>query len=211
MFKIFLGRDSEGRIRKDQIQRFETLSGLTQIDLNIMSQLIEKAAAQYENLLSEARSVQLGTVDPEGRPDISYAPVILDEARHLYIYISVLSKHTSNLLQTKVASAMLIEDEGSAEQLFARRRITYECQAEAIERNSEKWVERLNALENRFGGIIKGLRQLEDFHLICLRPRSGRLVVGFGQAFEVSGECMETLSHLGGSGQGHRKSKADKV
>lgn len=170
-----------------------------------MSKLIEEATKSYKHLVAGVRSVQLGTVDESGRPNVSYAPTIIEEDRSLYVYVSELSGHTSNLMRTKITSAMLIEDEAGADHLFARRRITYQCQVEEVERESEAWSTILDRMEQKLGEIIKSLRQMEDFHLIRLMPQSGRLVVGFGQAFNVSGEKMEILTHIGGSAQGHRR------
>lgn len=39
-----------------------------------------------------------------------------------------------------------------------------------------------------------GLRSLPDFQLFELKPRSGSLVTGFGQAYKLSGERFETIS-----------------
>ena len=170
----------------------------------------KQATESYNQLIANARSVQLATVDTEGRPDVSYAPVLIEEDRSLYILVSELSKHTANLQNTGVASAMLIEDEAAAAQLFARRRVTYDCQVETIERESKAWIEIVDRMQAQHGDIIKGLRQLEDFHLIRLAPQSGRLVVGFGQAFDVSGQKMEKITHVGGGGQGHRRERKKK-
>ena len=170
-----------------------------------MTKLIDTAQSRYRELLESSRSVQLATVGTDGRPDASYAPVLIDASRRLHVYVSELSRHTANLLETGAASAMLIEDEGTAQQLFARRRVTFQCLAREIERGSGAWRQKLDQFESAFGEIMAGLRQLEDFHLIELIPQSGRLVVGFGQAFELSGEKMDELQHLGGGGQGHRR------
>ena len=44
-----------------------------------------------------------------------------------------------NLLTTQRAGVLIIEDEANCQQVFARQRITYDCQAEVIERNSTLW------------------------------------------------------------------------
>ena len=53
----------------------------------------------------------------------------------------------------------------NCQQVFARQRITYDCQAEVIERNSTLWEERASAFEQRFGEIIQMLRPLGDFQI----------------------------------------------
>jgi putative heme iron utilization protein len=147
----------------------------------------------YQTLPAEVSSLMLSTVSPEGIPQASYAPYVMDEAYHLYIFASGLSAHTQNLLHTPRAGVLLIQDEARAEQIFARRRITYDCQVHRLERQSAVWEERANALEQRFGQIIQMLRQLADFQLFQLIPQSGRFILGFGAAYEVDPNALNQL------------------
>ena len=169
-----------------------------------------EAQAGYEALLDKFQSIQLGTADQTGVPEASYSPSIVDEGRNFYVHVSELASHTSNLRNSARASVLIIEDESSAENLFARRRVAYQCSASLIERHSDQWESVVDQFEGKFGKIIGFLRSMEDFHLFKLTPASGRLVLGFGQAYDVSGTGMKHLSHVGaGSGknsnQGHRK------
>jgi heme iron utilization protein len=50
---------------------------------------------------------------------------------------------------------------------------------------------------DHFGPIVDLLTSLPDFQLFKLNPTSGQLVLGFGQAYEVSGERWDTLTHRG--------------
>ena len=169
-----------------------------------------EAQAGYEALLNEFQSIQLGTADQTGVPEASYSPSIVDEGRNFYVHVSELASHTSNLRDSARASVLIIEDESTAENLFARKRVAYQCSASLIERHSDQWESVIDQFEEKFGKIVGFLRTMEDFHLFKLTPTSGRLVLGFGQAYDVSGTGMKDLSHVGaGSGknsnQGHRK------
>tara|TARA_B100000886_G_scaffold190651_1_gene131240 strand:- start:211 stop:795 length:585 start_codon:yes stop_codon:yes gene_type:complete len=169
-----------------------------------------EAQAGYEALLDKFQSIQLGTADQTGVPEASYSPSIVDEGRNFYVHVSELASHTSNLKDSARASVLIIEDESTAENLFARKRVAYQCSASLIERHSDQWESVVDQFEEKFGKIIGFLRTMEDFHLFKLTPTSGRLVLGFGQAYDVSGAGMKDLSHVGaGSGknsnQGHRK------
>ena len=169
-----------------------------------------EAQAGYEALLDRFQSIQLGTADQTGVPEASYSPSIMDECRNFYVHVSELSSHTSNLRDSALASVLVIEDESTAENIFARKRVAYKCNALLIERHSDQWKNVIEQFEEKFGKIIGFLRTMEDFHLFKLTPTSGRLVLGFGQAYDVSGAGMKHLSHVGaGSGknshQGHRK------
>ena len=169
-----------------------------------------EARAGYEALLGGFLSIQLGTADQSGVPEASYSPSIADEEGNFYVHVSELASHTSNLRDCARASVLIIEDESTAENLFARKRVAYQCSALLIERHSNEWESIVDKFEEKFGKIIGFLKTMEDFHLFKLTPKSGRLVLGFGQAYDVCGSGMKDLSHVGaGSGkngtQGHRK------
>lgn len=50
---------------------------------------------------------------------------------------------------------------------------------------------------DRFGTMVDLLESLPDFQLFELSPTSGQLVLGFGQAHELSGVQWDTLTHRG--------------
>ncbi|WP_428772754.1 heme utilization protein HutZ [Vibrio sp.] len=132
------------------------------------------------------QTLHLATTDASGKPNASYAPFAFDH-RGYYILVSDLAVHGRNLKHCCEVSIMMIEDESDSRQIHARKRLTFDTQAELISRDSNQWQQGLNALRQRFGDIIDNLSQLGDFHLYRLVPESGRYVKGFGQAFEVAG------------------------
>jgi len=165
----------------------------------------QSAHSGYASLLSGFQSIQLGTVSAEQIPEVSYAPAVLTESREFYIHVSELSAHTANLRTSQKASVLLIEDEETCEQIFARKRVTFACDATEVERDSAEWKDAMERFGEKFGPIMNHLKTMQDFHLIRLQPKSGRLVVGFGQAFDVIGNQMDQLTHVRGiDGKGHR-------
>jgi len=167
---------------------------------------LAEARASYRALLDGFRSIHLATVGGDGRPEASYAPAIADESARLYVYVSELAAHTPNLRETARASALIIEDEATCGTIFARKRVTFACEAEEIERRSDGWEGVIERFEATFGKTMSHLKTMADFHLFRLRPRSGRLVLGFGKAYDVGGARMEELGHVGaGAGGGHRR------
>ncbi len=44
------------------------------------------------------------------------------------------------------------------------------------------------------------LKELVDFALFKLTPSEGRLVLGFGRAYQVSGESLKDIGYVGGGG-----------
>ena len=147
----------------------------------------------YQHFPSEVQSLMLSTLNSDGTPDTSYAPFVMTADRAFYIFVSGLSSHTQNLLRSPVASFLLIEDESQASQIFARRRLSYTCRAERLERGTPAWDPIVDQFEHRFGGLIPMLRQLSDFQIFRLTPYQGRFVVGFGAAYAVNPEDLNQL------------------
>lgn len=124
----------------------------------------------YEHLLSHQQSLMLATVNQDGSPLVSNAPYVVDEHKQFYILVSQLAAHTANLQHKGQASLMLIEDEAAAAQLFARQRLTFQCQATPITRPSLEWNNVIAQYCDRFGPMAELLESLPDFQLFKLNP-----------------------------------------
>lgn len=156
-----------------------------------------KALALFHELRAKASSLVLATVGNNGLPNISYAPFVDDEEGDFFVYLSGLSEHTTKLLTNPVAAVMLMEDELDTRQVFARKRITYQCAIEVLDREHPGYERILDAMSERFGNVVTIIRSLPDFYLFRLSPVSGRFVAGFGQAYELSGDDLTQLVHVG--------------
>ncbi|HHF0501962.1 TPA: heme utilization protein HutZ [Vibrio antiquarius] len=156
---------------------------------------------EIKEFRQERRTLQLATVDAEGRPNVSYAPYVQNQEGY-FVLISKIARHARNLLENPNVSLMMIEDEESSKQLFARKRLTFDAVANMVERDTEMWHQVVGQMKERFGEIIDGLSQLEDFVLFNLKPESGLFVKGFGQAYQVSGDDLVDFVHLQ---EGHKK------
>ena len=151
---------------------------------------------RYEDFLNGFDSLCMSTVDNKGWPLISYAPFVVDDNRSFYVFLSDLAKHTSYLRESRKASVLFIEDEDATAQIFARTRVIFQCDAIEMTRSS-KFAERmLSKMEDRFGELLITLRSLSDFYLFRLSPKIGTFVMGFGQAYSISGKRMEILNHV---------------
>lgn len=154
-------------------------------------------------MIDSRKSLMLSSLDVDGKPYASYAPFAIgDEC--LYVLISEIAVHGKNLQLNPEASVLIIEDEDTAEQLFARLRVNYAVNAELVEYESEAWKVGLSALEQRHGERVSGLSKMADFKLFKLNPQGGRYVKGFGKAYQIEGGSLagEALTHLRG---GHQK------
>ena len=157
---------------------------------------LPEIADEYHRFLASFQSTLLGTVDTDGRPDVSYAPVVnMDEA--FYLLVSELSAHTGNMRRQGSAALLFIEDERDAAQIYARRRLSFSCRAQACDRDGETWKRLIPLFRDQFGPVIETLANLQDFFLFHLIPEHGRWVTGFGKAFRFKGIRFEDAEHLG--------------
>lgn len=158
-----------------------------------MSDQHKKAQAEYEKFPTEFTSIIMSTVNKEGIPDASYAPFVSDEDKNIYIYVSGLATHTQNIHNHPFVSILFIEDEVKTKQIFARRRLIFNCTAKLVERESEKWQKIVDKFQIRFGELISTLRSLPDFRIFQLTPKNGRFVIGFGAAYNISSDNINQL------------------
>lgn len=154
--------------------------------------LTPAARAEARRLLAGLRSLQLATTAPDGVPEASYAPFLLDDGA-FHVQLSTLAAHTERLTNAGGTGILLIEDEAAAEEIFARRRLTFTCTAEIVPRGSAEWIRLSDRFEEKFGAPAALIRPLTDFRLFALRPGSGLFVRGFGQAFRIDPAALDTL------------------
>lgn len=138
--------------------------------------------AAVELLFEQVKSAQLATINQQQQAESSYSPYVIDNQK-LYLFISELASHTQNLKHNPQASLLIIEDENQAKNIFARKRLILNCQAQIIPQNNEKWQHVLNGFEQRHGNTIALLKTLPDFILFELNCQNGSYIQGFGQAF----------------------------
>lgn len=151
------------------------------------------------------KSVQLAT-SREDLPVASYAPFVRDSQGTFFVYLSDLAQHTGNLVINPRASLLFIENEADAAHLFGRRRVTYQCDVEAIERGTPVFEAMLDEFERVHGSFMQMLRGLLDFRLFALHPAGANYVKGFAQAYELHGAGLAEIRHV--NDRGHRDSRA---
>jgi hypothetical protein len=157
---------------------------------------LKKAQAEYEKFTTEFTSIIMSTISKEGIPDASYAPFVIDNDKNIYIYVSGLATHTQNIHNHPFVSVLFIEDEVKTKEIFARRRLNFNCTANLVERESEKWQQIVDKFEIRFGELISTLRSLPDFRIFQLTPKNGRFVIGFGAAYNISSDNINQLIQI---------------
>jgi putative heme iron utilization protein len=156
----------------------------------------DRLVHEARSILTNYKTLLMSTVSAEGVPDASYTPFVRMEDDCFYVYVSGLSRHTTNLETTGLVSVLFIEDERDAKQLFARRRLSFDCRVEFIPRDSAKWKDVMANFSSKFGDVIELIRPLGDFKLFCIAPEFGVYVRGFGQAYRFTGAALENFRHI---------------
>ncbi|EJS91985.1 hypothetical protein AAUPMC_00465 [Pasteurella multocida subsp. multocida str. Anand1_cattle] len=96
-----------------------------------------KISTEIVDFRNACQTIQLATVNEKGEPNASYAPFAYHNDCYV-VLISEMAKHARNLQQVPKVSLMLIEDEKTARELFARKRLTTNAEARLIEKESEE-------------------------------------------------------------------------
>ena len=162
-----------------------------------MTDVLASARAVTAELRAHLSTLVLGTAAADGTPDVSVAAALLDVDGAFVIYISGLAAHTRHLRVNPRASVLLTAVEISACNAFARPRLTFACAAEPVARDGEKHGAYVAAFREKFGATIDVLATLPDFQFYRLQPQSGRVVVGFGAAFNVDPLDWSQLKPVG--------------
>ena len=155
----------------------------------------EQPASVCARLIEEMRSLQLSTVGVDGIPHCGYAPYLHRAPGSFYIFVSQLATHTRHLLANGTVAIMIIADEQSTSQIFARTRVTYWCEAKRLAPDSPDYTSVLDDYQHRHGKMAGLLRQLPDFILFRLQPKSGQFVMGFGKAYTLTGDDLSVFEH----------------
>lgn len=143
-------------------------------------------------LIESRKSLLIASLNKSNLPEISATP-FLKVGLHFYIIISELSSHTQNIKLKPKVSVMLIEDEKDTHNAFARKRLSYECTASLVKKDTQDWQSILEKFEEKQGKTVSLLKQLPDFHLFELKAISGNYIEGFGKAYRLSGEGLSQI------------------
>jgi len=146
----------------------------------------DNARRQARILLRGARFAAIGVIDPEtGFPSVSRVLIGMDSDGAPVILVSGLSAHTTALLADPRVS--LLTGEPAKGDPLAHPRLTLQCTAETVERDSETHAR----LRGRFlARHPKSQLYIDfpDFRFFRLRPERASLNGGFGRAYHLSSQ-----------------------
>lgn len=146
---------------------------------------------QLTELINKHHSVNIGSISTNGYPFGSYAPFVYME-HNIYIFIASIATHTKNLTSNPKSSLLFIEDEASCNNIFARKRVTMQCNCIKYTGVDEALI--MNAFREKFDeNIINMLDGTHDFALFEFTPIYGEVTLGFGKSYLIGGENMNEL------------------
>ncbi|ARU55148.1 pyridoxamine 5'-phosphate oxidase-like FMN-binding protein [Oleiphilus messinensis] len=146
-------------------------------------------------LMAGFKSVLMATRSEQGIPEASYAPYYQKD-HDIYVFISGLAAHTRNIEHFPTLSVFFIENEMDAKNIFARRRLSFECCATEIDRATLEWSEIIQEMTTSLGSTMTLLKDLSDFKLMKITPQKGVFVKGFGAAYQISGPNLDQVSQI---------------
>lgn len=143
-------------------------------------------------LISEESWFALATIDREGAPIVSYMPFAIVGVA-FGIVVSRLAAHAVPLLARRPASVLLVDSGRELRDAYARLRFGIAVNTAPEVPGSANADAVWSALERRHGETVRTLRDLPDFNAVSLTPISGRLILGFAAAFDLSGAAIAEL------------------
>lgn len=159
--------------------------------------------SKLSDFISRFKSLTINSLAKNNTPFSSYAPFVKYENKY-YVYLSDMAKHAHNLRENPKCSIFFIEDEKDCKNIFARKRVVFQCYVNTIEKNSEYESQVLNKFEEYVDkSMIQNLRKMSDFNLFEFTPFYGEAVFGFGKAYNIAGENFDELLQRETSGKGH--------
>ena len=148
-------------------------------------------AKNLNEFLEQIKSLTISSLDENGYPFSSYAPYVKYNNKY-YVYLSLMAKHSSNLTQNKIASIFFCEDEQDCKNIFAKKRVSIQCETLKLAQNTQNEEEILNEFKAKFSEeMVKKKKKMGDFYLFEFTPFYGEAVFGFGKAYNLGGENFE--------------------
>jgi putative heme iron utilization protein len=141
--------------------------------------------------IEQHQSVTIGSLSKNGYPFSSYAPFVYIDDK-VYIFIASIATHSKNLTSNPKSSLFFIEDEGKCDNIFARKRVTLQCDCSKYSGNNSEKI--MNLFRDKFDkSMINMLDDTHDFALFEFAPIYGEVTLGFGKSYLVSGDSMNEL------------------
>jgi hypothetical protein len=150
-------------------------------------------AGRLADLLLGQRLLALGVV-ADGVPIVGLLPyAVAADRRALYVQASTLARHTRGLVAGAPWSGIVHEPDGDDVDPLRVPRLQLEGVVDPLTASHPELAAAVRAFLTRFPQVAATL-ELPDFALYRLELQGGRMVLGFGQATNLSREHFAALS-----------------
>jgi heme iron utilization protein len=156
---------------------------------------LEKIQTSYHLFIGECQTLHIASKNSNQDVIASYAPFVR-RAGSYYLYLSRLAAHYNNLSENAGVGLLLIRDESSSPNSFARERLQLTANATKLSKNHPDKPNLISRFKSKFGKQFELIEPLPDFDLFELSIKSGRYIYGFAQAYELYGDNMDELRHI---------------
>jgi len=138
----------------------------------------EEIINEFKNFDKDKYSLIVSTISLDNEPLTNYAPFVKIDNDY-YIAVSSKLPHYTNIINTKKAHILIIEDESTASHIYGRKRLYFSATCK-IEDDCETIYK---LFDERYGDTLSFLRNMKDFRVIKMTPKERSLVLGFGAAY----------------------------
>lgn len=152
----------------------------------------ERVERSINKLHDSVLSLILSTLNSKGELETSYSPYLFDGSNY-YVLTSDLAPHSQNMRNNPNISFLIIEDEANTKYIYDRTRLSYQAKVAMVERESDEFNRVITSLKERTGKILDMLTSMKDFNLYKITPISGRLVLGFGDAYLLDNQTKNII------------------
>ncbi len=155
--------------------------------------------SQSEELLAHiirnTRIAALGTLRDEA-PFVSMVTFIAaEDFSAFYLHVSRLAQHTMDMAKDKRVSLLIAEaDDGRADPLTLAR-VSIRGSVDLLHNDEPAYTSVKNKYLEHFPES-EPLFNLPGFEIWCIKPKGGRFVAGFGQAYNLTREALQEVSQL---------------
>lgn len=157
---------------------------------------VRSLEAERDGLIAAAKTVLMASGgEAAGIPEMGVTPFVRHEGV-IYIYPSHLSAHVRAMLDAGKGAFLIIEDEASAQNIWARKRMKINADIIEIDRQMDEFKVLCDLFAERHGPTMGLIRDFSDFHLLRLLPSDGVMVLGFAKAYRLSGPDLVVSEHL---------------
>lgn len=159
---------------------------------------MEQIQQKLEQFPKNFQSAVLATMTKDNTLYTSYAPFVNVDNQY-YFLMSKIAKHYENLVKNNQMSFILIEDESKAKNIFFRKRLSFQAQAEIDLKDDNVKA----AFINLHKEMAEMLFQM-DFLIVKAHIIEGQFIIGPGMAYEVDQNQHIKQQIKTNKGHGHK-------